>query len=327
MVKDYTFRVPTPSSIYLLEYLLYINVRNTTIFSINPRFSALLAANQSRPANRRFPTEILLLVVHELHPINSVYEDIRSTWSARPQGHDLNGTLRLLYASYKFHLDTNTNTFHTYIPDPDQPEPLSESPRPDDLQLSDNGYRILWSATLQHKSSGGQFKFRLGEIGGGSSAWILVKGYQLKDTEDNGERATSHTSSQSTGEVKWVLDAIRLLNTLFGTVDGKRFKYYHPAADADQPTVDERYVAVPHTVVMPRSTKTYFRRYKFWGPVEISASDLTAFKSLLPNMKYNIKYRKVDPVNGTADLTTIVSSSLLSVTIIGHTTMLMIHPR
>ncbi|GJJ11088.1 hypothetical protein Clacol_005319 [Clathrus columnatus] len=147
-----------------------------------------------------------------------------------------------------------------------------------------NGYKSMWTAAVRHKQSGINLNF----------------------TERKGGAI-----SKEEAENAFTADALRLLNTLFGTIDGKRFIYYHPAADADYPTDNEHFLAVPSSRLMKRVRKENRVPYARWCPVMISPTDLSSFKSLLPDLKYNIESRKVDSVNGTASLTTILSSSQL----------------
>ncbi|GJJ08063.1 hypothetical protein Clacol_002270 [Clathrus columnatus] len=279
MAEDYTLKVPTPSSIY-------------PRLTPDETFSVLLAANQSRPANKRFPTEILLLVIWELHPINPDFSRTLNSHRGDLRFYDSMSFADFLYRLRCFF-----------------PELVV-------ISHGRDGEESSCSVTLQHNPSGRIWEFT--DSGGGCMAWIPVQDYRPKDTEDDEERATS-----SMEEVKrtFIPDTIQLLNTLFGTVDGRRYIYYHPTADADRPTVDERYVAVPNTIVMDHimDEDEALWPYTPWDPVGISTSDLSSFKSLLlPNMKYNIEHREVDPVSGTADLTTIISSSLLFYRLLCH---------
>ncbi|GJJ11119.1 hypothetical protein Clacol_005350 [Clathrus columnatus] len=314
----YDLRVPTASSIYPRA------TREETL-------SALLDANNSRPFHKRFPAEILLLVNNELHPPNPVHEEICSIWTFDTK------YKRLEY--YGEHLDnvlfdTNTKTFY-----------MSEKPRTNERDIygsmsaadllyrmrclfpnipinseGPNGYKTVWTAAIRHKQSG--INFQVSEDKGGAIV-VATWGQMLYDCSDDPEYDYGIVTppipqSKEEAENAFTTDALRLLNTLFGTIDGKRFIYYHPGADADYPTDDERFLAVPSLSLMKRVREENITPYVHWYPVRISPTDLSSFKSLLPDLKYDIESRKVDSVNGTASLTAILSSSQLFYRLLCH---------
>ncbi|GJJ06833.1 hypothetical protein Clacol_001029 [Clathrus columnatus] len=328
----YDFRVPTASSIY-------------PRFTCEETFSALLQANESRPVHKRFPVEILLLVNDELHPPpNSVYEEIRSIWTVDAQFNYPDAEEDCL--NYLL-FDTNTKMFcipklslservHGRLRHQDEHH-ISKSISAADLLYrvrcffpnvpvkseGPEGYKWMWTAAVRHKQSG--IRLELSESVGAAIAiatWRAVDmlynhPHNSHNSEYDDEGSETQPILQSENAEVFTTDALHLLNTLFGTIDGKRFIYYHPAADADYPTADERFLAVPRIWKMEHVKNENRRIYKQWCPVPISAADLS-FKSLLPDLKYNVKSRKVDPMNGTADLTTVLSSSLLFYRLLCH---------
>ncbi|GJJ06004.1 hypothetical protein Clacol_000191 [Clathrus columnatus] len=64
--------------------------------------------------------------------------------------------------------------------------------------------------------------------------------------------------------------------------------------------------------------ETTEKPFKSWRPVEIAPADISSYKSILPSLLHNITSREVDTVNGTAILTTIISSSLLFYRLLCH---------
>ncbi|GJJ08058.1 hypothetical protein Clacol_002265 [Clathrus columnatus] len=108
-------------------------------------------------------------------------------------------------------------------------------------------------------------------------------------------------------------DTLQLLNMLFDTVDGKRFTYYHPAAFADLPTPEQRFLAVPYPDDDFSVENSFHLYFPWFVPYCIPRGGLASstFKSFLSRLKYNPQSRKVNLENGTENLTTIMSSSLL----------------
>ncbi|GJJ06834.1 hypothetical protein Clacol_001030 [Clathrus columnatus] len=322
----YDLRVPTASSIYPQL------TRGETL-------SVLLDANESRPIHKRFPIDILLLVIDELYPPNPVYEKIRSIWttdtsferSRHYQGKHLDEVL--------FNADTKT----FYIPKQPFPEAshnrqqreLDESMSSADLlyrirclfpeisveSAGRYAYTWTWATAVRHKKTGINIEFS--ENRGGAIMNAICREMLYDCPHNSGEGsdydggATVVPLSKEEANNVFTTDAIQLLNMLFGTIDGKRFIYYHPAADADYPTTEECFLASPRRRRIPEEEENLIP-YHRWCPVWISPSDLSSFKSILPDLKYNIESRKVDPVNGTADLTTVLSSSLLFYRLLCH---------
>ncbi|GJJ11121.1 hypothetical protein Clacol_005352 [Clathrus columnatus] len=316
----YVFRVPTASLIFPHE------TREET-------FSALIDANNSRPLHKRLPVDILLLVNDELHPPDPALKELHSIWTV-----DTEFEKSELYEDYleKMLLNTTTQTF--YISD--EAPPINHREIHDSVSAADllyrmrclfpnipvdsegpNGYEQIWRAVIQHKQSGVYLEFY--EYYGGATVTATLDRMLYDGSHNSGhdyERATLSVPRSKEEAVKvFTTDALRLLNTLFGTMDGKSFIYYHPAAKADYPTdYEHHFLAVPRIRLMERVETENTVPYTRWCPAMISPTDLSSFKSLLPDLKYNIKLRKVDSVNGTTNLTTILSSSQLFYRLLCH---------
>ncbi|GJJ08065.1 hypothetical protein Clacol_002272 [Clathrus columnatus] len=272
--------------------------------SFDDTFSALVNANKSLPNEKRLPPEILLLINGEVHMLDPECAELRSKWTPFAQSIDLCLYVEQLCVGF----DQDRNTFSV------SEEYNGRTPEeweicfavssadllyrlrclfPEVLIQTENAGNsvITWKAELQHNQSGVVLVFSE------HKTWVEV----FKEEREVGD--------------VFIKDTVRLLNMLFGTVNGKLFSYYHPAAYRHRPTSDRHYLSVP--------THDIDRSYYPWSPLPISVRDMTSgtFKSLLSRLRYNPRSRKVDLKNGTANLTTIMSSALLFYRLLCHWTI------
>ncbi|GJJ08056.1 hypothetical protein Clacol_002263 [Clathrus columnatus] len=290
--NNYHFRVPTPSSIYPRP-------------NPNETLSALFDVNESLPPEKRLPHEILLLIKDEVHMVGSKYAELRSKWTPvlqpirpYPPGakllwitFDKNKKTFLVSEEYKdrseeeiyswFIFSSANFLYRVRCLFPEIHVQSSTIPEQE---------AVTWEAGLRHKESG--VLLILTE----HDAFIKL----IKTGGDTGKA--------------FIEDVRQLLNMLFGTVDGKRFYYYHPAADAELPAADQRYLAEPgprHAVPEDITRGTSCRLWKaiFQTPIDVLTS--STYKSVLQQLKYDTNSRKVDLEHGTENLTSIMSSSLL----------------
>ncbi|GJJ08064.1 hypothetical protein Clacol_002271 [Clathrus columnatus] len=289
---DYHYRVPLPSSIYPRP-----NSQDT--------FPALVDANQTLPSDQRLPVEILTFINNELHT-NTVeldYADLRSKWAPVFEFLEI---YTLDVATLCVGFDRDRKAFWMSNRDDDErsneESDICFAASSADLLYRlrclfpsitihnkiDNHPLMTWQASLEHNESGIILIFAEHE------AWVEL-------FRDGG------------GGEDFLEDTLQLLNMLFGTVDGKRFSYYHPAVYADLPTPDQRFLAVPGPTQPPPNTiNISYYQWDVLFPIPGRAiQESSTFKSLLPLLKYDLKTRIIDLKNGTENLTNIMSSSLL----------------
>ncbi|GJJ05905.1 hypothetical protein Clacol_000092 [Clathrus columnatus] len=162
-----------------------------------------------------------------------------------------------------------------------------------------------WLAGVRHNQTG--LILMLTEYKGNPSVYVIRNKYSIHFAQ---------------ADTTFTTDVVELWNMLFETVEGsRRFTYYHPAADADFPAPNEHFLTIPAEgskncfQEMDKITKKLFN---LWDSVATTPADISSFKSILPSLMYNINSREVDTVNGTANLTTIISSSLLFYRLLSH---------
>lgn len=287
--------------------------------------SLLQEINTHQPPSRQLPVELLLQINKELHRTNPVLEEIRAAWKPITR-RDANYSTSLgLWQASSAKLDLDTKRYKYHVPEErDSYDNLSIRKLYRHISSADLLYRLrcffpeihfglgpaklVWAAALEHRQVG-------------ISLWFLdvrarpkiLYGYVDDDTIDN----TEDFNSQKSLKEDFYVDLLRLLNAFFETVDGsQRLAYYHPVADADiSPDDDESFVAVPNEIYrepIEEKENRFSAEWSIHGCTEKSSLVLeSVFSSFLQDLKYNVKTRKIDRVNGTANLTTVISSSLL----------------
>ncbi|GJJ05887.1 hypothetical protein Clacol_000074 [Clathrus columnatus] len=298
MQKDYRYilRVPTASTIY---------PRATVEESI----SALDDVNRSLPTDKSFPEEIRFLINKEVRT-NTTYERIHLTWTSLTCRPDFFGGIPkegVNYDKIKKSFCLSPDVFTTWEDRRGGTKvALYEAASaadvlyrlrcyfPDIYIYPADGYKSIWFTGIRHDQTG--LILILSEHKAAVSVYIIQNNRSIDFAQ---------------AEPTFTTHVIELLNMLFEKMEGsRRFAYYHPAADADFPTPDEHFIAVP-----AESLKNRVRRmekpFNPWNSVAIASADISSSKSILPSLIYNITSREVDTVNGTAIPTTIISSSLL----------------
>ncbi|GJJ05907.1 hypothetical protein Clacol_000094 [Clathrus columnatus] len=303
----YVLRVPTASTIY---------PRATVEESI----SALDNVNRSLPYDKSLPEEIRLLINKQVHA-NPTYEKVHSTWTPLTYRHKFTGdnpdeglkydkVKKSFYLTPEYYLTWRERGEGTKIGLDKVASAADVLYRlrcyfPNVYTEATDGYKCIWSTGVRHNQTG--LILILTEDKGNPSVYVI----RNENSIDFSEAETMFTAN-----------VIELLNMLFETVEGShRFAYYHPAADADFPTPNEHFPAVPAESLKNRVQSMDIitdRAFNSWKSAAIAPADISSFKSILPSLMYDIESGEVDPVNGTANLTTIISSSLLFYRLLCH---------
>ncbi|GJJ05901.1 hypothetical protein Clacol_000088 [Clathrus columnatus] len=272
----------------------------------------------SLPIDKSFPEEIRLLINEQVRT-NSTYKKIHSTWTSITDPHYFTGGIPKEGVNYdkikkSFYLSSSL-----FLNRQEKEEGKIGLGRvasaadvlyrlrcyfPDIFIEEADGYKCIWSTGVRHNQTG--LILILTEHKANVSVYLIQNGRSIDFAQ---------------AEPTFTTDVIELLSMLFKTVEGsRRFAYYHPAADADFPASDEHFLAVPAESLQDRieEDETTEKPFKSWKLVAISPTDISSFKSILPSLIYNINSREVDVVNGTANLTTIISSSLLFYRLLCH---------
>lgn len=341
--------------------------RNPFASSIHPiagdkTLSILHQINQSQRPEKRLPTEILLRINKEVQR-NTIWEEIRATWSFIPgiyKGHSslgyfgygmspLQGRLNLETKRYLQIERSEPNRltgldpmlallgFSQGIYGTSIEEMYCQISSADllyrlrcyfpEVTIDSNldRYKCVWEMLIRHNQTGLILAFT--DYKGAASLKVHY------DKESKYQRNADSDTKQALEEA-FSVDGVRFLNALFETVDGSRqMSFYHPTADADIPTDNERYTAVPSDYGQERCVsdeeigldeQNLLGVYDNWYPKKVSPSDISSFRSILQDLKYDIPSRKIDRSNGTTALTSVISSPLLFYRLIckfmlGHT--------
>ncbi|GJJ16020.1 hypothetical protein Clacol_010299 [Clathrus columnatus] len=293
----YVFRVPIASS---------ISPRPTS----DETMHILHHLNKSQPADKRLPAEILILIHNEVHA-NPLYEKIHSTWTSVTEEIQHGSFLGI---GLKFNKATRSY-YKCRLPVNITPEEREQG----HVELSDTVSSADLLYRLRLRCFFPDIYVQSGKLDGYESVWgVCIESKEHDAFLVFSEHKTMLTPSvfhkRDVGEVNltaFVLDVLELSYMLFEVVDGTRcFGYFHPAAKANSPAINEHFLAVPDESLRDHVDGEDFKPYSIWDPVKITSEDFS-FKSVLSYIRYNINSRKIDTINGTEDLTTIISSSLL----------------
>lgn len=130
---------------------------------------------------------------------------------------------------------------------------------------------------------------------------------------------------QTDSLAQFFIDTLRLLDAFTERVDqSRRMAYYHPVADADLPTSDERYIALPIEIPpfptdedKKKNDQDIEGARRMWKTDDswdypITVLNPPGYRTLLPDLQYGIQSGKIDShLNSSIDLTAVISSASL----------------
>lgn len=320
----------------LAQWITY-KLRNPVAWSIYPFMTSLNVilqdVNPSLPFTKRLPTEVLQLVGDELHN-NALRDDIRATWTPIVQPFAAPSDDLIIYKDrvplkLKVDLIPGTTRYHG-VPHSRRSHLLVRS-FGYDISSADLLYRLLcyfpeiytglnhpessWEAGIRHNQTGLILLFFDNQ-----TVSDVLACYTQTDVLHAPQSVPGDEFTQAVLDI-FESDSIRLLNAFFETVnDGsRRMSYYHPAADADIPTEKEYYAIVPYfsrhpgidlRIELDAHRKNPFRK---WYHDKTSATqDASLYPSILQNLPYDTRARKIDHRSKDAmNLTTVISSAFL----------------